>query len=173
MYPVCQTSDETHTKCNNIQGHLPRSTWSTTEAVSALSFVHPGPRVGPVGWRVEPGHAAFCRAAKGRQVLVLCADWAAELLVVALVPTATWKRRWEKNDESGDWTVRDRERGQKAKDGRENNLIRQKWIPQSHLASVSHNKNLSGQRTWWSRLVRRSGYTPQYLPVFLSDYTSP
>ena len=45
--------------------------------------------------------------AMDREVLVLCADGAAELLVVTLVTTAAWKRRWEKNDESRDGKVRD------------------------------------------------------------------
>lgn len=45
--------------------------------------------------------------ATDRKVLVLCTDGAAELLVVTLVTTAMWKRRWEKNDKSRDGEVKD------------------------------------------------------------------
>lgn len=99
MHLFCQEINEANDKRNNARGRLPR-TRLTAEVVSAPSFVHPDPRVGPMGRRVEPGHAELVRAATDRQVFVLSADGAAELLVVALLPqTAAWKRRWEKNDE--------------------------------------------------------------------------
>lgn len=58
--------------------------------------------------RVKPGHVEFGRTATDRQVFVLCAARATELLVVALtlITTASGKRRGEKNDESGDGKVR-------------------------------------------------------------------
>lgn len=62
-------------------------------------------------WRVKPGHAGFGRAMTNRQVLVVCAHGAAELFVVALVTTARWKRRWEKNGESRGRKGRDWARG--------------------------------------------------------------
>lgn len=70
-----------------------------------------------MGRRVESGHAEFGRVATDRQVFVLCTDGAAELLVVALVTTASWKRRWEKNDESRDGKVRDGECGERGRRG--------------------------------------------------------
>lgn len=39
------------------------------------------------------------------QVVFLCTDRAAELLVVTLVKTAERRKRWEKNDESRDGEV--------------------------------------------------------------------
>lgn len=75
-------------------------------------------------------------------------------------------REWRLNGEGS----RERTKGKRWKRKQFNQT---KMNSTESLASVSHNKNLSGQRTWWSRLVRRSGYTPQYLPVFLNDYTSP
>lgn len=58
--------------------------------------------------RVKPGHVEFGRMLTDRQVFVLCAARATELLVVALtlITTATGKRRGETNDESGDVRVR-------------------------------------------------------------------
>lgn len=48
-----------------------------------------------------------------RWVFVLCTGRATELLVVALLTAATWKRRWKKNDESRD------ERGERSGVGSE------------------------------------------------------
>lgn len=74
----------------------------STEAVSAPRVIHPSPWVGPVGRRVKPGHIEFDQVATDRWVFVLCTGRATELLVVALLTAATWKRRWKKNDESRD-----------------------------------------------------------------------
>lgn len=72
-------------------------TWSAAEAISALSFFHPGPRVGPVGRRVQSGHTDFGWTLTDWQVFVLGAAWTAGLLVVAAVQTAEWKRRAKKD----------------------------------------------------------------------------
>lgn len=74
-------------------------TRSPNEAISAPGFVHPRPRVGPMGRWVKPGHGfEFGRMATDQQVFVLCTDGAAEILVVALVTAAT---RGEKRKRDG------------------------------------------------------------------------
>lgn len=113
LKPGWNLSQHLFISAKELKNRLVSCTWAPTEAVSAPSFVHPSSRVGAVGWRVKPGHAEFGWMTTDWQVFVLRTDGAAELLVVALVTAASWKRRWQKNDESRDGKMRDWECGEK------------------------------------------------------------